>query len=47
MDEKALGQILSFFGRLAAAPDIRVKRVPVNSVELSERRFESGCLALA
>src|SRR6202049_659453 len=32
---------------MTAAPNIRVKRIPVDSVELTERRLETGRLALA
>ena len=47
MQEKALSQILGFFGGVTPAPDVRVKRVPVYSVELSERRLVSRRLALS
>jgi len=46
MQEKVPSQVLGFFGGPAPAPDVRVKRVPVDSAELPERRLESRCLAL-
>ena len=42
MQEKAPSQVLGFFGGPVPAPDVRVKRVPVDSAQLPERR----CLAL-
>src|SRR5947209_1325106 len=46
MQEKTLGQVLCLFGGVTPAPDVRVKRVPVDSAELSERRLEPGRPAL-
>ena len=46
MQEKPLCQILGFLRSVAAAPHIRVKRIPVNSVELTERSLKTGCPAL-
>ena len=47
MQEKTLGQVLRLFWSMTAAPNIRVKRIPVDSAELTERRLETGRLALA
>ena len=35
-----------FLRSVTAAPHIRVKRIPVNSVELTERSLKTGCPAL-
>src|SRR6516165_425589 len=47
MYEKALSQVLGFFGGVATAPDVNIKRVPVDSAELPKGRPESGRLTLA
>jgi hypothetical protein len=47
MQEKTLGQIQGLFWSATTATDIRVKRIPVDSAELTKRRLETGRLALA
>src|SRR5689334_8738622 len=47
MQEEPLGQILGLFRRVTPAPYIRVKGIPVDSVELTERRLEIRCLTLS
>src|SRR5262249_36048609 len=37
--KKALGQVLSILGRIAPAPDERVKGVPVRTAQLLQRRL--------
>jgi hypothetical protein len=46
MQEKALGQIPCLFRCVTPAPDICVQGIPVDSVEFTERRPETGHLAL-
>src|SRR5208282_2576237 len=46
MQEKALGQIPCLFRSVTPAADICVQGIPVDSVEFTERRPETGRLAL-
>ena len=46
MQEKSLREILRFFRGVIPAPDIGVKGIPIDSVEITERCLETGELAL-